>query len=256
MPGKCESFPQAGKERRRGCSHLYARTFATEGKSPQRGYQTADELGRKHPEPVSAGNMKPAADDEFRLRNAAAGNERIVFDQPAQKTGGGNKNGKPERRNPPVLPPAGKPGEDDGCGMIAGKAETAYDAGAAQSYDDAFQSEQNAVRPDGPVLMKMQIHEISCMTRRPRKGRNVNEACKGRRARALADAANKNGSSSVVLTVFYLFSEQVPQQCGAALQEGFFLPCFCGKLQCMSGGLGKRRRQKKENIFGCRAGEF
>lgn len=43
--------------------------------------------------------------------------------------------------------------------MVAGKAEAAYDAGAAEAYDDAFQSEQNAIGAQNPVFAAMLIHE-------------------------------------------------------------------------------------------------
>ena len=43
--------------------------------------------------------------------------------------------------------------------MVAGQAETADDAGAAEADDDAFQSEQNVVGAQNPVFAAMLIHE-------------------------------------------------------------------------------------------------
>ena len=92
---------------------------------------------------------------------AAAGNERIVFNQPAEKTGCGDKHDKPERRDPPGILPVGKKRQYDRCGVISGKAEAAYDAGTDEAYDHAFQSQKGSIEPLGPMFAEMSIHKKS-----------------------------------------------------------------------------------------------
>lgn len=161
MTGKGEFFPEPCQNGRYGCPHLYAGPLAAEGETAQRGHKTAYKFGRKQPEPVFSGYVQSAPDDEFRLGYAAAGNEGIVLNQPAEKAGRGDKHDKPERRDPPGILPAGKKGQYDRCGVISGKAEAAYHAGADEAYDHSFQSQKGSVEPLCPMFAEMSIHEKS-----------------------------------------------------------------------------------------------
>ena len=47
--------------------------------------------------------------------------------------------------------------------MVSGKAEAAYDAGAGEAYEHAFQRQQRIVDCLGPAFVTVKIHERSCL---------------------------------------------------------------------------------------------